>query len=279
MDARFINKFVLLNLIFLNFSALLTMEPARGRASDSDMDIGYESVTSAVPLRRSARVAAGASAAELCEEAHYRIQESRRAIPRGRRVPDVRIYISDSCNPQETVGCEFSVSQFTGNPKHLYTAYARFVRRAQQLQNLADAAAPGRFSPLAEDAMMLLSTLPAPVYRAASPAVSDSVGAVAVGAPPVLARTFSTATTVRPPSPDRLEDLPADLTELFDDSAARAVSRRRRNAEISTAIGVKRTKAASVKHRSRPAIEDELCDSKFKDYSSGDDDHRPKLSS
>lgn len=296
---RFSHKFLLLNLIFFNTNVLVALASTRDQAgtgadgSGSDMEVGYERSSAPVlvaPLHRSSRVvisaaAAGAtrvlgwdsavSVAEQRERAHYEIQESRRAIPRGRVVPDVRIYISNSQDPQETVDCEFSISQYTGNPDHLYTAYARFVRRAQQLQNRADAAViPGRTSPSDTDIMTLLSGLPAPVYRASSPvtSASASVAESAAAGAPALERSFSTATIVRPPSPD------------WAAGAAVLVSSRRRRVAISAADRESKTREAraGAAKRARLGIKDyhgqKIHAPGFDDYSSGEDS-LPRVSS
>lgn len=295
---RFSHKFLLLNLIFFNTNVLVALASTHAQTgtgadgSGSDMEVGYERSSApvlAAPLHRSSRVVTSATAAgvtrvlgwdsavsvvEQREREHYEIQESRRAIPRGRVVPDVRIYISNSQDPQETVDCEFSISQYTGNPDHLYTAYARFVRRAQQLQNRADAAViPGRISPSDTDIMTLLSGLPAPVYRASSPATSASVAvaeSAAAGAP-ALERSFSTATTVRPPSPDWA-------------AGAALVSSRRCRVAISAADRESKTREAraGAAKRARLGIKDyhgqKIHAPGFDDYSSGEDS-LPRLSS
>lgn len=252
--ARFVKQFVLLSLMIASANMVLALAPIHERrasfsadGSGSDMEVGYES---APPV---AGVAVSATDIAL--------RESRRAVPFGEHVPDVRIYIPSA-------GCEYTVPNFIGDQAKLYAAYARFVARAQRLQNEAE-------------------------WAATSHAASTLVPAPA----PVLERSFSTATTVRPPSPNWLESMPAALHEVFADGAAgssasgsrkRRASKIRRAAEIadseSKVFEVSESKVPEVlaskprSRRPRPVIENvtwaQLHAPGFNDFSSSDEEDR-----
>ncbi len=148
--ARFIKQFWLLSLIISSANVVLALAPVRERSASSSAD-GSDSDMEVVPARGVA-----VSATDIA------LRESRRAVPFGERVPDVKIYIPGA-------GCEYTVPNFIGDQAKLYAAYARFVAKAQRLQNAAEAPALARSSSTATTVLPpspdWLESLPAALHE------------------------------------------------------------------------------------------------------------------